>query len=130
MSKPLYRSLPNACQAGGRLPVAWMDELPSDLIDVVVPPVRFDIQQEFNIVADRSLGLDAQGRVCFCAFRYVRTALRSDDGEILYDAPVYAETVTAWRLPDDRWLASHKVINHVGSGAVVPRLSLSLGMPR
>lgn len=129
MPQPLYSPLPNACPVRGK-PVAWMEELPPDLIGLVVAPVSFAIEQEFEIVADRSLGLDAEGQACFCAFRYVQTALRSDDDEIFYEAPVYAETVTAWRLPDNRWLASHKVIDHFGVGAVIPRLSLSRSMPR
>ncbi len=129
MSQLLYSPLPNACPARGQA-VAWMEELPSDLVGLVVAPVSFAVEQEFEIVADRSLGLDAEGQACFCAFRYVQTALRSDDDEIFYEAPVYAETVTAWRLPDSRWLASHKVIHRFGAGAVIPRLSLSRGMPR
>ena len=129
MSQPLYSPLPNACPARGQA-VAWMEELPSDLVGLVVAPVSFAVEQEYEIVADRSLGLDAEGQACFCAFRYVQTALRSDDDEIFYEAPVYAETVTAWRLPDNRWLASHKVIHRFGAGAVIPRLSLSRGMPR
>ncbi len=129
MPQPLYSPLPNTCPARAEA-VAWMEELPSDLVGLVVAPVSFAIEQEYEIVADRSLGLDAEGRACFCAFRYVQTALRSDDDEIFYEAPVYAETVTAWRLPDDRWLASHKVIDRFGADAVIPRLALSRGMPR
>ena len=129
MSQPLYSPLPNACPARAEA-VAWMEELPSDLIGLVEAPVSFAVEQEYEIVADRSLGLDAEGQACFCAFRYVQTALRSDDDEIFYEAPVYAETVTAWRLPDNRLLASHKVIDRLGAGAVIPRLSLSRGMPR
>lgn len=129
MLQPLYSPPPNACPARGKA-VAWMEELPSDLMGLVVAPVSFAVEQEFEIVADRSLGLDAEGQACFCAFRYVQTALRSDDDEIFYEAPVYAETLTAWRLPDNRWLASHKVIDHFGAGAVIPRLSLSRSMPR
>ena len=129
MSQPLYNPLPNDCPARGQA-VAWMEELPSDLVGLVVAPVSFAVEREYEIVADRSLGLDAEGQACFCAFRYVQTALRSDDDEIFYEAPVYAETVTAWRLPDNRWLASHKVIHRFGAGAVIPRLSLSRGMPR
>lgn len=129
MPQPLYSPPPNACPARGQT-VAWMEELPSDLVELVVAPVSFAVEQDHEIVADRSLGLDAEGQACFCAFRYVQTALRSDDDEIFYEAPVYAETVTAWRLPDNRWLASHKVIDRFGTGAVIPRLSLSRGMPR
>jgi len=108
-----------------------MDELPTDLAGLVELPVRFHIARDVEIVADRSLGLDAQGQACFCAFRYVKTALRSEDGEFFYEAPVYVETVTAWRLPDRRWLASHKVMGGAEDAvAVVPHLSLCEGMPR
>lgn len=130
MSQPLYSLLVNACPERRKAPVAWMDELPSDLVGLVVPPVSFSIQRDGEIVADRSLGLDANGQACFCAFRHVQTALRSDDDETFYEAPVHVETVTAWRLPDHRWLTSHQVIGDVEYAAPVPRLSLSTGMPR
>ena len=131
MSQPLYSEVPNdECPVRGRTPVAWMDGLPPDLIGMVVEPVRFDIASDFELAADRSLGLDAEGQACFCAFRYVRTALRSDDDEIYYQAPVYAETVTAWRLKDSRWLASHTTIGNFDAGAARTWLSISQDMPR
>ncbi|MBA4263370.1 MAG: hypothetical protein C0443_15495 [Comamonadaceae bacterium] len=130
MFQTLYRTEHSACHGQRPRRVAWTEELPPDLIGVVVPPVRFDIEQDHHIVADRSLGLDAQGQACFCAFRYVQTALRSEDDEFFYETPVYIETVTAWRLPDRRWITSHKVVRGAGGGAVVPQISLCEGMPR
>lgn len=130
MFQTLYRPEHNACHGQRWRPVAWADELPPDLLGVVEPPVRFDIEQDRHIVADRSLGRDAQGQVCFCAFRYVQTALRSEDDEFFYEAPVYIETVTAWRLPDRRWIASHQVMRGAGDRSAVPQLSLCEGMPR
>jgi hypothetical protein len=130
MFHTLYRTEHSACHGQRPRRVAWTEELPPDLIGVVVPPVRFDIAQDHHIVADRSLGLDAQGQACFCAFRYVETALRSEDDEFFYEAPVRIETVTAWRLPDRRWITSHKVVQAGCSSVVVPQLSLSEGMPR
>lgn len=129
MFQTLYSPVANACPERGKAPVAWMDELPADLAGLVEPPVSFAIQRDGMIVADRSLGLDANGEACFCAFRHVQTALRSEDDEIYYEAPVHVETVTAWRLPDHRWLTSHRVIGDPEQ-ATEPELSLSRGMPR
>lgn len=130
MFPTLYRPEHNACHGQRSRRVAWVAELPPDLIGVVVVPVRFDVQRDSEIVADRSLGVDAQGQVCFCAFRHVQTALRSDDDEFFYEAPVAVETLTAWRLPDRRWLTSHKVVDASCTGPVVPRLTLRREMPR
>lgn len=129
MFQTLCNPVVNACPERGKAPVAWMEELPSDLVGLVVPPVSFSIQRDGEIVADRSLGFDANGLTCFCAFRYVQTALRSEDDEIFYEAPIHVETVTAWRLPDRRWLTSHKVIGDAEPMCVVPQLSLRTGMP-
>lgn len=130
MFHTLCSSVENTCPGRGRALVAWMDELPSDLVGLVVPPVRFSIQRDTEIVADRSLGIDADGLTCFCAFRHVQTALRSEDDEIFYEAPIHVETVTAWRLPDHRWLTSHKVIGETEPMCGEPRLSVCTGMPR
>lgn len=130
MFHTLYRTEHSACHGQRPRQVDWARELPPDLIDVVVPPVRFDIARDHHIVADRSLGLDAQGQACFCAFRHVQTALRSEDDEFFYEAPVRIETVTAWRLPDRRWITSHKVVQEGCPSVTVPQLSLCEGMPR
>lgn len=130
MFATLYRSEHSACHGQRPRSVAWAAELPPDLIGVVVPPVRFDVHRDREIVADRSLGLDAQGQVCFCSFRHVQTALRSDDDEFFYEAPVAVETLTAWRLPDRRWLTSHKVVEAACASPVVPQLSLRRELPR
>ena len=130
MIPTLYSQPYNDCPVTRQRTVAWADELPADLFGLVEPPVRFQIHRDMEIVADRSLGLDAQGQACFCAFRYVKTALRSEDDEFFYEAPVYVETVTAWRLPDRRWLTSHKVMAAAEGAAAVPHLSLCEGMPR
>jgi hypothetical protein len=69
-------------------------------------------------------------RPCFSEFRFVLTQLRSDDDEMFYDAPVYAESLTSWRLIDERWLVCRTTFasfDHVG---VLTRFSLSDAMPR
>jgi hypothetical protein len=97
---------------------------------VVVAPVRFDVLQDYEIAADRTKGYDSAHRPCFCAFRYVLTQLRSDDDEVFYEAPVYSETLTSWRLPDDRWLVCHTTTGNADRGEVQTRLSLRDSMPR
>ena len=74
---------------------------------------------------ERDLAVDGAG-----VDRADRAGQRSDDDETFYEAPVHVETVTAWRLPDHRWLTSHQVIGDVEYAAPVPRLSLCTGMPR
>ena len=56
MSQPLYSLLVNACPERRKAPVAWMEELPSDLVGLVVPPVSFSIQRDGEIVLVGLLG--------------------------------------------------------------------------
>ena len=130
MSEPLYSAQHNDCPQRGQLPIAWAEGLPPDWADQVVAPQRFDLAAEYEAMADRCLGLDAEGRPCYCAYRYVRTALRSDDDEIYFEAPVYAETLLGWRLADGRWLARRQTIASFDSGWVRTQLYFSEGMPR
>ncbi len=130
----LYRRTPSA--SGGQfgahhgLPDLWWQHLPSPLRDVVVAPVHFEVRQDYEIAADRTKGYDSAHRPCFCAFRYVLTQLRSDDDELFYEAPVYTETLTSWRLPDDRWLVCQTTSGNADRGEFQTRLSLSDAMPR
>ena len=134
MCVALYKQTPSASwsklAAAQALPVSWWQHLPSPLRDVVVAPVRFDVLQDYEIAADRTKGYDSAHQPCFCAFRYVLTQLRSDDDEVFYEAPVYSETLTSWRLPDDRWLVCHTTTGNTDRGEVQTRLSLSNSMPR
>jgi hypothetical protein len=112
------------------LAVSWREELPAPLRAVVVAPVRFEVLQDYEMAADRTLGYDKHHAPCFCAYRYALTRLRSDDDEVFYEAPVYTQTVTSWRLPDARWLVCHTTRGNLDRGEFHSRLFLSDAMPR
>jgi len=82
------------------------------------------------MAADCTKGYDRQNNPCFCAFHYVRTQLRSDDDEVFYQAPVYAETLTSWRLEDERWLVFREIVGNFELGDIHSYFSLSESMPR
>ena len=79
----------------------WWQAVPSPIKGLVVAPIRFDVLQGYEIVADRTKSYDDHNDSCYCAFRYVLTQLRPDD-EVFYEAPVYAESFISWRLLDAR----------------------------
>lgn len=110
--------------------IQWWQGLPLPIRGLVIAPISFDVLQEYEMAADRTRGYDDDHNPCFCAFRYVVTQLRSDDDEVFYEAPVYAETVTSWRLLDARWLVCHTTIGNLDRGEFQTRLSLSDTMPR
>lgn len=110
--------------------VAWSHDLPGDMATLVVAPVSFDIEADTDAVADRVQGYDSQHLPCYRAYRYLRTELRSDDDESFYEAPVYAETVQAWRLADTRWLVRRARVEDFDSGRACSDLSVQNGMPR
>lgn len=58
------------------------------------------------------------------------TALKSDDDEVFYEMPDYAETQTAWRLRDARWLVYRELVANVEEGKVCRFFSISDAMPR
>lgn len=110
--------------------VSWKRLLPSSWAEFAVAPIQFDIFREFEIAADRTIGYDEEFEPCYCASRYVLTDLRSDDDDVFYEEPVYAEALAAWRLRDDRWLIFRKVVGNYASGAVQSFFSFSDSMPR
>jgi hypothetical protein len=110
--------------------IEWQRNLPVAWQPFVVEPVRVEIFQEYEISADRTLGYDRNHEPCYCAFRFVLTALKSDDGEFFYEAPDHAETLTAWCLRDGRWLVYREVVDHFEQGDVHSFFSFSDTMPR
>lgn len=134
MAAALYTETPNA----GRVPcpnsrgqdVHWTEELPVALRALVVPPTRFDVHSDYEMLAEHTHGRDAANAPCYNAFRFVLTRLRSDDDEVFYEAPVYAETLTAWRLVDARWLVCRTVASHLDCSEAHTSYSISDAMPR
>lgn len=93
-------------------------------------PIDFDVFREFEIAADRTIGYDDDHQPCYCATRYVLSDLRSDDDDVFYEEPVYAEFRSAWRLRDERWLIFRKLIANHACGAAHSFFSFSDSMPR
>ncbi|CAM3320453.1 hypothetical protein [Polaromonas hydrogenivorans] len=110
--------------------IRWWQDIPSPIRPLVVPPVSFDVLQDYEMAADRTQGYDGRHEPCYCAFRYVLTQLRSDDDEVFYEAPVYAEMLTSWRLLDQRWLVCRTTVHNFDRGECQTSLSLSDTMPR
>lgn len=134
MRNALYTKTPNASHGGCPLhagpAVAWQDHLPAPLQNLVVPPVSFQVHADYEMLADHTDGCDAANQPCFCEFHFVVTELRSDDDEIFFEAPVYAETLTSWRLLDERWLVCRTTIDRLKPGGAATRFSVASAMPR
>jgi hypothetical protein len=96
----------------------------------VVPPISFQVHQEYDMLAERTCGCDAANKPCYGAFRFVQTQLRSDDDEVFYEAPVYAESLTSWRLIDERWLVCRTTVGSFDAAGFVTSFSVSDTMPR
>ena len=134
MGTALYKNITNE----GNLPcphhdghaISWLDDLPTGLKDMVVPPVSFDVARDYDMLADHTQGCDASNRPCYCEFRFVLTQLRSDDDEVFYDAPFYAESLTSWRLVDERWLVCRTTVGSFDQCDCQTKFSISDAMPR
>lgn len=110
--------------------IAWSEDLPLLLKDLVVTPVSFDVFQEYEMLADRICGRDDANQPCYCAFRLIQTQLRSDDDEVFYELPVYAESLICWRLLDERWLTYRTTVLNFDDAAFQTSFSVSDAMPR
>lgn len=108
----------------------WRADLPLDLQDLVVHPVSIDVFREYEMQAERAQGRDAANAPCFCEFRYVLTQLRSDDDEVFYEMPVFAETLTSWRLIDERWLVCRTTLDRQDHSGSHTSFEISHTMPR
>lgn len=108
----------------------WRKELPPEWADQAVPPLLFEVHQEYEVLADRVDGRDPRNQFCYFAYRYVLTQLRDDDDEGLYEAPVYIETLTAWRLKDGRWLHLHQTVSDCERGTAHRELFVNNERPR
>jgi hypothetical protein len=134
MSTALYTNESNAitadCPCHPSKTIAWADELPPPLKDLVVRPISFDVARDYDLQADHTHGRDAANQPCYSAFRFVLTRLHSDDDEVFYEAPVYAESLTSWRLVDERWLVRRSVVGNFEDASALTSFSLSDVMPR
>jgi hypothetical protein len=108
----------------------WLQELPAPLTRLVVAPVSFEVAQDYELQADSTHGRDAAHRPCFSEFRFVLTQLRSDDDEVFYEQPVYAESRTSWRLIDERWLTCRTTVARFDDAVIESSFAVSDVMPR
>lgn len=134
MHTALYRKTPYAsralCPRHRGQDIRWTEELPAALQALVVRPTRFDVHSDYEMQAERTHGRDAANAPCYNAFRFVLTQLHSDDDEVFYEAPAYAESLTAWRLLDDRWLVCRTVVGRFDCAEAQTSYSVSDTMPR
>ena len=134
MGTALYKASPNEmpahCPHNPDAMVAWSDDLPTPLKHLVVAPVSFQVHQDYEMRATHTGGCDASNKPCFCEFQFVMTQLRSDDDEVFFEAPVYSETLTSWRLIDDQWLVCRTTMDRLAAGGCHTQLSISNAMPR
>jgi hypothetical protein len=108
----------------------WADDLPSKLKDLVVAPINFEVFEEYEVPAVRTCGRDAADQRCYCAFRWLQTELRSDDDEVFFEVPVYAEALASWRLLDERWLTCRATVIRSEEALFQTSFSVSDSMPR
>ncbi|MBK1700617.1 hypothetical protein [Thiococcus pfennigii] len=119
---------PPALDGGDRPP--WWSQLTPEWRHQVVVPQRFRVFEEYEVAASRILGYDEAGDPCFCACDYRLTELRSDDDEEFYQAAVYAESLTTWRLLDGRWLVYRRVEPLGEEGEALGGFNVAERMPR
>ena len=127
---PLLNAESLACPSRKVQGQRWLTDLPPDLQDLVVPPVSMDVFREYEMQAERAQGRDAANAPCFSEFRYVLTQLRSDDDEVFYEMPVFAETLTTWRLIDERWLVCRTTLDRLDYSGSNTSFAISNTMPR
>lgn len=134
MTAALYRPLANApmktCPVRAHPPQRWLADLPAHLATLVVAPVSLEVHREYEMQAERVQGRDAANAPCFYEHRYVLTQLRTDDDEVFYEVPVYAEALTSWRLIDERWLVCRTTVDRLGRSGAQTQFTLSACMPR
>jgi hypothetical protein len=90
----------------------WRACLPPDWREQVVAPLDLSHHREYEMRAERCLGHDEDGLLCFYAHDYALTGLRSDDDEAFYTVIDFGERVRAWRLRDGRWLRYRQELRH------------------
>lgn len=95
--------------------VDWRQHLPSEWSGQVVEALDFTEHSDYEMPAHRRFGHDTDGALCFYAHRFLITESRSDNDEDFYPVVAYGESVTAWRLRDDRWLI-HRIIQTADDG--------------
>lgn len=82
----------------------WRQGLPAEWEDAIAAPLVFEIQREYEIIATRVIGRDANNLACYCKYSYALSELYCDDDDVFYEATASAVELSAWRIQDCRWL--------------------------
>lgn len=88
----------------------WTRDLPRRWRAMAVAPLDLAIHRDYEADAVRAIGTDEDGLPCFTAHRFVLGETRSDDDDDFYTEVAYAESLSAWRLRDGRWLILRVVV--------------------
>ncbi|THF56894.1 hypothetical protein [Pseudothauera rhizosphaerae] len=123
---------PIACQHRSLWPEEhpWREGLPVAWRDQVVAPLDFEIHRDEELAAQRVFGRDADGTPCYYAHAWTMSEPCSDDDEEFYLVATAGESVTAWRLRDERWLVRRVVMGNERCVAPQPFYVFSESMPR
>lgn len=102
----VYRLIAAACERASPAAVSypWWRDLPEAWRVQAVEPLDFKIYREPALAAERVFGRDEDGVACFYAHRYLVPPARPGAA-----SQAYGETLSAWRLGDQRWLI-HRVL--------------------
>jgi hypothetical protein len=92
---------------------SWRTDLPIEWQDAVIAPLALETYRDYEMAAERVIGRNEDDEPCYCASRFIVTETRSDDDEEFYQVAAYAESLSAWRMRDGRWLI-HRLITRDG----------------
>lgn len=108
----------------------WWSAIPWYLKDLVVPPVLFHTDTEYEVQAARTLGKDLWDEPCYCAFRYIQRPMQLKEPAADAASPVFAQNIDAWRLVDGHWLVLTRTYADFDTGSFDQDLTIQSGMPR
>lgn len=108
----------------------WLVGLPAAWRQQVCAPLCFEIHRDHELAAQRVFGRDEDGAPCYYAHRWTLSEPCSDDDEEFYLLPTAGESVTAWRLRDERWLVRRVVLASEHCAPSQPFYVFSDRMPR
>jgi hypothetical protein len=91
----------------------WRTDLPKEWRQMVITPLSLETYRDYEMAAERCIGRDEDDIPCYSRSHFIVTETRSDDDEEFYQVAAYAESQTAWRLRDGRWLI-HRIISRDG----------------
>lgn len=109
----VYKLISAACERASPAATSypWSQDLPDTWRVLTREPLDFKIYREPALAAERVFGLDEDGLACFYFHRYLVPPPKSRRG-----GQALGETLSAWRLADQRWLIHRVLIQGEQSG--------------